>query len=101
VRDLLRRRMNLVRQRTALMLSFKSLYARTTGEAMTLKRLKEITPKEAPELYEHPANQLRTERTVRLGRDHIAQYGILRSGIAQFSMSPSTFECSQRTRIVK
>jgi len=30
VRDLLRRRMNLVQQRTALMLSFKSLFARTT-----------------------------------------------------------------------
>ena len=58
VRDLLRRRMNLVRQRTALMLSFKSLYARTTGATMELKRLKEITPEEAPKLYEHPAHQL-------------------------------------------
>ena len=36
VRDLLRRRMSLVHQRTALMLSFKSLYARTTGQTMTL-----------------------------------------------------------------
>lgn len=58
VRDLLRRRLNLVRHRTALMLSFKSLYARTTGMTMELKRLKAITPKEAPGLYEHPANQL-------------------------------------------
>jgi transposase len=40
VRDLLRRRMGLVHQRTALMLSFKSLYARTTGQAMSLSRLK-------------------------------------------------------------
>ena len=58
VRDLLRRRLNLVRHRTALMLSFKSLYARTTGGTMELKRLKALTPKEAPALYEHPANQL-------------------------------------------
>jgi transposase len=58
VRDLLRRRTNLVQQRTALFLSFKSLYARTTGQTMALKQLKSLDPKEAKELYEHPANQL-------------------------------------------
>ena len=58
VRDLLRRRMMLVHQRTALMLSFKSLYARTTGQEMTLSRVKEMEVKAAAELYEHPANQL-------------------------------------------
>jgi transposase len=58
VRDLLRRRTSLVHQRTALFLSFKSLYARTTGQPMPLKILKTMEPKEAKELYEHPANQL-------------------------------------------
>jgi len=58
VRDLLRRRMSLVRQRTALMLSFKSLYTRTTGQAMELGRLKKMTLSEATALYDHPANQL-------------------------------------------
>lgn len=58
VRDLLRRRLSLVHQRTALMLSFKSLFARTTGEAMSLSRLKGMEASEAKELYEHPANQL-------------------------------------------
>lgn len=58
VRDLLRRRTNLVQQRTALFLSFKSLYARTTGQPMPLKQLKSMEPKQAKELYEHPANQL-------------------------------------------
>jgi transposase len=58
VRDLLRRRLMLVHQRTALMLSFKSLYTRTTGQEMTLSALKEMEIKEAQELYEHPANQL-------------------------------------------
>jgi len=58
VRDLLRRRTNLVHQRTALFLSFKSLYARTTGQAMPLATLKSMEPKEARTLYEHPANQL-------------------------------------------
>src|SRR6478672_6161524 len=58
VRDLLRRRMSLVHQRTALMLSFESLFARTTGQKMTLSRLKALQVEQAQELYDHPANQL-------------------------------------------
>ena len=58
VRDLLRRRTSLVHQRTALLLSFKSLYARTTGQALALNDVKKLEPKEASRLYEHPANQL-------------------------------------------
>jgi transposase len=58
VRDLLRRRTNLVHQRTALLLSFKSLYTRTTGERLDLSEVKKMEPKEVSELYEHPANQL-------------------------------------------
>lgn len=58
VRDLLRRRISLVHQRTALMLSFKSLFTRTTGEQMSLSRLKTLEVAEAQALYEHPANQL-------------------------------------------
>jgi len=58
VRDLLRRRMSLVHQRTSLMLSFKSLYTRTTGRGMKLSQLKGMTVAEAKALYEHPANQL-------------------------------------------
>jgi transposase len=58
VRDLLRRRLNLVHQRSALMISFKSLYTRTTGQAMKLGKLKSMEPSQAAALYEHPANQL-------------------------------------------
>ncbi len=58
VRDLLRRRLTLVHQRTALMLSFKSLYTRTTGLEMSLGELKELEIKAAQELYDHPAIQL-------------------------------------------
>ncbi len=58
VRDLLRRRLGLVHQRTALMLSFQSLYARTTGQKLTLSRLKGMGPGETKTLYEHPANCL-------------------------------------------
>jgi len=58
VRDLLRRRLTLVHHRTALMLSFKSLYTRTTGQEMTLSQLKEMEIQKAQQLYKHPANQL-------------------------------------------
>jgi transposase len=58
VRDLLRRRMSLVQQRTALMLSFKSLHVRTTGQPISLGRLKQMPVTEAKALYEHPANCL-------------------------------------------
>ena len=37
MRDLLRRRTNLVHQRTGLILSFQSLYTRTTGQRLELK----------------------------------------------------------------
>jgi transposase len=50
VRDLLRRRTNLVHQRTALLLSFKSLYARTTGQTLGLADVKKREPQEAPKL---------------------------------------------------
>jgi transposase len=58
VRDLLRRRTMLVHQRTALLLSFKSLYARTTGQALDLSAVKQMEPAQAAKLYDHPANQL-------------------------------------------
>src|ERR1035441_2556365 len=50
--------MLLVHQRTALMLSFKSLYTRTTGQELTLRELKGMAIKEAQGLYDHPANQM-------------------------------------------
>lgn len=58
VRDLLRRRLLLVRQRTAQMLSFKGLYVRTTGQEMKLSALKQLDVEQAQQLYQHPANQL-------------------------------------------
>ncbi|HEX5219001.1 MAG TPA: IS110 family transposase [Verrucomicrobiae bacterium] len=69
VRDLLRRRLSLVQQRTALLLSFKSLYQRTTGGVMTLSRLKGMELVEAKTLYEHPANCL----IAAVQKEHIGQ----------------------------
>jgi transposase len=58
VRDLLRRRMGLVHQRTSLLLSFKSLFTRTTGQELSTNELKKMEPDQGQKLYSHPANQL-------------------------------------------
>ena len=71
VRDLLRRRLSLVRQRTALLLSFKSLYARTTGQAMPLLKVKTMEPLECKTLYQQPAYAL----IASVQKEHIDKLG--------------------------
>ena len=71
VRDLLRRRLMLVHHRTSLLLSFSSLYTRTTGRELSLNRLKQLEVEEAQKLYAHPANQLIAGMQVQ----HIEQLG--------------------------
>ena len=58
VRDLLRRRLLLVRQRTMLILSFKSLNERTLGQRVSLARVKAMKVEEAQARFTAPADQL-------------------------------------------
>ncbi len=58
MRDLLRRRLLLVRQRTSLILSFKSLNERTLGERVPLARVKSLSVEEARARFTDPADQL-------------------------------------------
>src|SRR5712671_5003177 len=58
VRDLLRRRLLLVRQRTMLILSFKSLNERTLGQRVSLARVKSMKVEEAQARFSAPADQL-------------------------------------------
>ena len=58
VRDLLRRRLLLVRQRTMLILSFKSLNERTLGQRVSLARVKAMKPAEAQARFTEPADPL-------------------------------------------
>jgi transposase len=58
VRDLLRRRLLLVQQRTTLILSFKSLNERTLGQRVPLARVKALEPAEAQARFTAPADQL-------------------------------------------
>lgn len=58
VRDLLRRRLLLVHQRTTLILSFKSLNERTLGQRVPLSRVKAMKAEEAQLRFTAPADQL-------------------------------------------
>lgn len=58
VRDLLRRRLLLVHQRTTLILSFKSLSERTLGQRVPLARVKAMNAEEASARFTEPADQL-------------------------------------------
>jgi len=68
VRDLLRRRMGLVHQRTALMLSLKSHHARLLGQPLATGRVKAMTPSEGAELFSDSADRLVAEVQLRLMR---------------------------------
>jgi transposase len=57
-RDMLRRRLLLVRQRTSQLLSLKSLYARNTGQTLSQGGVKALELEEVPQLFSHPADQL-------------------------------------------
>jgi transposase len=69
VRDLLRRRLLLVRQRTTLILSFKSLNERTLGRRVPLARVKAMTPAEAQARFTAAADQLLASEQITL-MDH-------------------------------
>jgi transposase len=58
IRDLLRRRAGLVRQRTALILSIKNLHHRARGRALSLGELKAMEEGALQELFHHPAERM-------------------------------------------
>ena len=58
VRDLLRRRMRLVSQRTSLLLSVKSLHTRVTGQDLATGWRKALAPEEAGGLFDDPSDRL-------------------------------------------
>jgi len=58
IRDLLRRRMSLVQQRTALMLSVQSLHQRMTGQSLSRQQVGVLTPETVQTLFTQKADQL-------------------------------------------
>jgi transposase len=51
VRDLLRKRSQLVHQKTANVLSIQNLYSRTTGSSLSANRIKQLTPEEVERIF--------------------------------------------------
>ena len=76
VRDLLRRRLLLVRQKTAHTLSFQNLVARERGEQMSAKEILKLWPKEVAKLFED-------ERLVLMGQTNIEMIRFLNKQIRQ------------------
>ena len=66
VRDLLRRRLLLVRQRTSLILSFKSLNERTLGQRLSLARVKTLSAAQAQARFTERADQLWSGQQIEL-----------------------------------
>jgi len=56
VRDLLRRRLLLVKQRTAQLLSLQSMVARHTGKRLTSYQVKRLTQEDLGEYFDNPAS---------------------------------------------
>jgi len=66
VRDLLRKRTQLVRQRTANVLSIQNLVQRNTGARMKGDVIKGLAPEAAPQLVEHPDVALAIAASIRV-----------------------------------
>jgi transposase len=66
VRDCLRRRLGLVRKRTALILSLKSLHARMHGSTLELGQIKRMSVDEVWRLFDNPSDQLVAREDQRL-----------------------------------
>ncbi len=64
VRDLLRKRSHLIRQRTANLLSAQNLLTRNTGQAMKGNQIKQLTPDTVSELVAYPEQALALQVTV-------------------------------------
>lgn len=58
LRDLLRKRSQLVRQKTMVVLSLQSLLTRLTGAQFSLQRLQQLTPEDIAALVQFPAQRL-------------------------------------------
>lgn len=90
VRDLLRRRLLLVRQRTSLLLSVKSLYARTTGQTLSQGEAKALRPEGVPQRFAHPTHRLiATEQVQLIGQLSQSIHRIERAVDAAASELPS------------
>jgi transposase len=81
VRDLLRKRTQLVQQRTAHILSIQSLYARNTGASPNSNAIKRLLPERVKEQFTDPNVALATESNLLMMRALDEQITILEQAV--------------------
>ena len=92
VRDLLRRRLGLVRKRTALILSLESLHSRMHGQPLALGRIKQMSVDEIWRLFFHSADQLLAREDLRLIREFDLSIERLEQRVLETTVKMSAYE---------
>lgn len=92
VRDLLRRRSHLVRQRTALYLSTQNLLERNIGARVGRNRVKVLTPEAVAESLPDPNLALAVETNVTLARAYDAQIERLEATVRRHARPDPVFQ---------
>jgi len=92
VRDMLRRRMTLVQQRTAHVLSYQSLVARQSGQAISAAKIVKLRVEDLAELYEDPNLRLMGETSIDVMRFLSGKIRDLEKSIEQQSRLTPAYE---------
>ena len=92
VRDLLRRRMILVQQRTAHILSYQSLVARQSGQAISANKVGKLRVEDLAEIYEDPNLRLMGETSIDVIRFLTGKIRVLEKKIEEQSRLTPAYE---------
>ncbi len=90
VRDLLRRRLRLVQQRTANLVSVQNQLARSRGQSLSANEVKRLTPEAVGQLLPDPNQALAVQSTLLVMRAQDAAVELLeREALAQVKLRPA------------
>jgi len=95
VRDLLRKRAQLVRHQTAHLLSLQNLFSRNTGGRISSERLKEMAPEEIKDFIIEPERSLAMESSIRVLQCVRGEIEILEKEVKKQLRPDKTFQCLQ------
>jgi transposase len=92
VRDLLRRRLLLVKQHTAQLLSLQSLIGRHTGERLSCLKMKQLKPEMLPHYFQTPAALFAAQQAYDLMRQFSEQIDVIEDYLLQSCQSDEDYE---------
>jgi len=93
VRDLLRRRMLLVRHRTALMLSLQSMITREFGRRASANEIRRMRPEHASELFQEPHLVLAAETNIEIIRFLTRKIALLERTVEKQATLKPEYHC--------